>query len=172
MLEHTLTLIVIFAENPAGRAGSDLRRRSTVRAAKKAGQGGERRRRGFDWLMEARGAMWKLPVGVALAALMAGASILALLVGLVIRSRRTGAATGASGMIGLRGKALTEVAPEGRVRVQGELWWARSRMKIAAGESVRVTGLDGLTLEVEAFSDGAVIPRPVSVIEERGLQDT
>jgi len=47
------------------------------------------------------------------------------------------------------------VAPEGQVLVQGELWRA-----VAAGEAlevgaeVRVVGVDGLTLRVEADAKG------------------
>jgi hypothetical protein len=38
-------------------------------------------------------------------------------------------------------------------------------MKIVAGESVRVTGLDGLTLEVEAETDEAIVPREASAFD-------
>jgi membrane-bound serine protease (ClpP class) len=67
-------------------------------------------------------------------------------------------------MIGLKGKAVTEVACEGRVMVQGEYWWARARGRIAEGESVRVVGIDGMTLEVEPCPDRSVIPRQVSAV--------
>lgn len=69
---------------------------------------------------------------------------------LAIRARRTKVSTGSSGVIGLIGKAETAIAPEGTILVRGELWRARSRVGIAQGESVRVNGLDGLTLDVEA----------------------
>jgi membrane-bound serine protease (ClpP class) len=62
-------------------------------------------------------------------------------------------------MIGLKGKAVTEVAGEGRVMVHGEYWWARARGRIAEGESVRVVGIDGMTLEVEPCPDKSMIPR-------------
>ena len=72
--------------------------------------------------------------------------------------------TGAEGLLGLKGRALTGIAPEGRVEIQGELWQARARMKIAAGERIRVIGMDGLTLEVEPAPDDALPPRPVSAV--------
>jgi len=62
---------------------------------------------------------------------------------------------GPSGFIGLRGTVRERVAPEGQVLVQGELWRA-----VAAGEAlevgaeVRVVGVDGLTLRVEADAKG------------------
>jgi membrane-bound serine protease (ClpP class) len=37
----------------------------------------------------------------------------------------------------------------GWVRLQGELWRARSALPLAARQAVRVVGVDGLTLEVE-----------------------
>ena len=45
--------------------------------------------------------------------------------------------------------------------VQGEYWWARARGRIAEGESVRVAGIDGMTLEVEPCLDKSMIPRQV-----------
>jgi membrane-bound serine protease (ClpP class) len=110
-------------------------------------------------------AMWNLILGLILGLLTAGTIILAFLVKLAISSHRTRVETSESRMIGLKGKAVTEVAPEGRVSVQGEYWWAYSRAKIAEGDNVRVIGIDGLTLEIEACPDRAVIPRPVSAIE-------
>jgi membrane-bound serine protease (ClpP class) len=111
--------------------------------------------------------MWKLPVSLILSVLTASGLILAFLVRLVLRSYRTGVETGASRMIGLKGKAVTDVNAEGRVMVLGEYWWARSRARIAEGEGVRVIGIDGLTLEIEPCPDKAVIPRPVSAVEHQ-----
>jgi membrane-bound serine protease (ClpP class) len=58
---------------------------------------------------------------------------------------------GATGMIGKVGRATTAIEPGagGRVAVHGEIWSARSAEPIAAGETVRVTGLEGLTITVE-----------------------
>jgi membrane-bound serine protease (ClpP class) len=101
----------------------------------------------------------------------AKAIILFFLGRLIYRSYRSRINSGESRMIGLKGKALTEVAPEGRVIVQGEYWWARSRARITEGENVCVIGIDGLTLEIEPSSDKAVIPKPVSAIDHQGLQE-
>lgn len=114
--------------------------------------------------------MWNLTLSLILGFFTAGAIILAFLVRVAIRSHQTRVETSTSRMIGLKGKAVTEVAPEGRVSVQGEYWWAYSRAKIAEGENVRVIGIDGLTLEIEACPDKAVIPRPVSAIEYHEVQ--
>jgi membrane-bound ClpP family serine protease len=43
----------------------------------------------------------------------------------------------------------TPLSPEGQVMMQGELWRAVAEDgPAAAGETVRVTGVDGLTLKV------------------------
>ena len=89
--------------------------------------------------------MWRLPVSLLLGALAAGGVILVFLLRLALSDRPRGVEAGPSRMIGLKGKAVTEVACEGRVMAQGEYWWARGR--IAEGESVRVAGIDGMTLE-------------------------
>jgi membrane-bound serine protease (ClpP class) len=52
-------------------------------------------------------------------------------------------------LIGSQATVVTELAPEGRVKVRGELWNARSSGPAGAGETVRIAAIDGLTLEVE-----------------------
>lgn len=52
-------------------------------------------------------------------------------------------------LIGSMGEAKTDIRDEGTVQVQGELWTARSREPIRAGNPVRVIGREGLVLEVE-----------------------
>ena len=39
-------------------------------------------------------------------------------------------------------------------------------MSIAPGESVRVIGMDGLTLDVEAEKEAVVIPKTASAVDE------
>ena len=54
-------------------------------------------------------------------------------------------------MVGEAGTALTGVDPEGTVEVRGGPWRARraGAVPVAAGEPVRVVGVEGLLLEVE-----------------------
>ena len=55
------------------------------------------------------------------------------------------------GLIGLVGETRTALAPEGSVHVKGTLWRGRAASgTIPAGTRVRVRGLDGLVLRVEA----------------------
>ena len=58
--------------------------------------------------------------------------------------------TGSEGMMGLVGEVIEPLAPVGVVRVEGELWKAKSvDDDIAAGEDVEILGLKKLTLEVK-----------------------
>ena len=52
-------------------------------------------------------------------------------------------------LIGGSGRAITEVRPEGMVRVRGEDWRARSETGVDAGHRIRVVGREQLTLLVE-----------------------
>jgi len=69
--------------------------------------------------------------------------------GLVFRSRTRRPMTGESGLIGETGVVKTPLTPTGRIQVHGELWFARCQTPLASGQRVRVTAVDGLTLEVE-----------------------
>lgn len=92
----------------------------------------------------------RLPLKLVLAVVIPFGIIFTFVLRLALRARRAKVTTGTTGMIGLTGKAQTAIAPEGKVFVRGELWRARSQMSIEPGESVRVTGVEGLTLDVEA----------------------
>ena len=85
-----------------------------------------------------------IPVVVALSA------ILLFLVRLAVISQRRPSVTGASGMVGAAGVALTPIPAggTGRVSSRGEIWTARSPDAIAEGDAVIVSGLDGLVLAV------------------------
>ncbi len=63
------------------------------------------------------------------------------------------AVTGEEGMTGALGVAQTDLAPEGRILVHGELWAARAAQKIPKGTRVRVREVEGLTLVVEPIAE-------------------
>jgi membrane protein implicated in regulation of membrane protease activity len=71
------------------------------------------------------------------------------------RMRRQRVVTGVENLIGAIGEVTESCAPRGRVRLQGELWDARSRGEIRHGAPVRVIAVDGLVLEVEPMSRDA-----------------
>jgi membrane-bound serine protease (ClpP class) len=59
-------------------------------------------------------------------------------------------------MIDELGRAMTALQPGGvgRVVAHGEIWRAVAPEPIAEGETVRVTGVDGLTLTVRRDTNG------------------
>jgi membrane protein implicated in regulation of membrane protease activity len=65
-----------------------------------------------------------------------------------LRLRRLRSMTGAEAMVGAKGRALTDCAPDGQVRVKGQIWRARCPDGAAAGDDMVVTRVDGLRLEV------------------------
>jgi len=64
-------------------------------------------------------------------------------------SRRRRAQVGVQTMVGMPGQAISALGPRGQVKVDGEIWEARAAGEIRSGDAIRVTGVDGLTLEVE-----------------------
>lgn len=62
--------------------------------------------------------------------------------------RRYRITTGAEGMVGERAEVIEACAPDGRVRLRGEIWSARCASPVGPGETVRVSRVDGLVLEV------------------------
>jgi len=76
-----------------------------------------------------------------------------------VRAMRRPQVTGAQGMVGRLAVARGELGPEGQVNVDGEIWRAVAEGgAIPAGEKVRVTAVDGLTLRVSRAGDRAQTP--------------
>ncbi len=80
------------------------------------------------------------------------AIITTVLVSLVLRARANKVITGAAGMLDSIGVAHTALSPKGKVFIQGEYWDAVSSAPVPQGARVRVTRIEGLTLEVEPAS--------------------
>lgn len=75
----------------------------------------------------------------------------------MVRTRFSTPTIGRGWMIGEEGEAVTEVSPDGVVRVRGAPWRARTNRAtpVAAGDRVRVVEVDGLLLEVEPLEGAA-----------------
>jgi membrane-bound serine protease (ClpP class) len=71
------------------------------------------------------------------------------LMSIALRARRNKVVTGVQGMIGSVGEARTDLDPEGKVFVHGELWNAHAPARVPMGEQVVVRKVKGLELEVE-----------------------
>lgn len=65
------------------------------------------------------------------------------------RMRGRHKAVGAQTLVGKEADVLAACRPTGQVRIGGEIWQARCETGAEAGETVRVVGLNGLTLLVE-----------------------
>jgi membrane-bound serine protease (ClpP class) len=68
---------------------------------------------------------------------------------MVLQARQRAVVTGSEQLLGMTGEVVEWAECEGRVRVHGEAWAARSKVALKVGDSVSVTGRDGLTLIVE-----------------------
>ncbi len=109
------------------------------------------------------GVSWAtLPVILAIALPLV--ALIAFLTVLAHRAHRGKVLTGDAGMIGLEGRAETDLLPEGKVLVRGELWDAWSPTRLARGDRVRVVGVRGLKLEVASAAPDRAIAPPRSVV--------
>lgn len=57
--------------------------------------------------------------------------------------------TGPESMVGSLGTVTEDLCPRGYVKIGPELWRAESAEPIRIGRSVRVTGCEGMTMQVE-----------------------
>ena len=77
-------------------------------------------------------------------------AFIVLVVRAAISAHRSRPVSGTSGMIGLTGKAATDIDPKGQVLVHGEVWSASSLGgKVSKGEAIIVLDIDGLRLKIE-----------------------
>jgi membrane-bound serine protease (ClpP class) len=83
-------------------------------------------------------------------------------VGAGVKALRKRTTTGMEGLIGEVGVVRTRLAPRGQVFLCGELWNAESEGEVEAGESVRVTRMDGLTLRVVQVQRATAPSEPVA----------
>jgi membrane-bound serine protease (ClpP class) len=100
--------------------------------------------------------LWGLPqvgvnlhVGVLIALMAALAAYAIITYRMGSRALKRKPVVGLPDMIGARGRAVSNLAPEGTVRIKGELWESRAEgRKISAGTDVTVVGQEGLKLIV------------------------
>ena len=92
----------------------------------------------------------RVSLGLIIPIVAALSAIVLFLVRLAVIAQRRPSVTGAPGMLGATGKALTAIPAggEGRVSAHGEIWTARADEAVGAGDTVLVSGIDGLVLSV------------------------
>jgi membrane-bound serine protease (ClpP class) len=81
-------------------------------------------------------------------AIVAFAVFVLLLVRLVVQAQRRRPVTGAEGLVGMSGRAESDLRPEGWVLVNGECWRAVAGEPVEVGATVSVEAVDGLSLRV------------------------
>jgi len=101
----------------------------------------------------------RLSWSFALAVTLPFALIVIFLLRLAVKSHLSHVTTGEAGMEGLLGIAVTEVGPRGgKVKIEGEIWRARSSRPIRAGEEIRVIKAVNLDLTVVPVEEEAERP--------------
>jgi membrane-bound serine protease (ClpP class) len=95
-----------------------------------------------------------LSPGIVVGAAVGSALVLLFVLGSLVRSRRRKVVTGGEALIGAQGETVTWEGEEGRVRVEGEIWRARTAppgTPLKAGTPVKVIKRDGLVLIVQSL---------------------
>jgi membrane-bound serine protease (ClpP class) len=93
---------------------------------------------------------YRVSVPIIAAAAAASAAVFLLGVGSAMRARKLKVSTGREAMIGASAVALEDFAERGNVRAFSENWLAQSPRPVRKGDKLRVTGVEGLVLRVEA----------------------
>jgi membrane-bound serine protease (ClpP class) len=76
------------------------------------------------------------------------------LLALALRARRRPVTTGKEGMIHQHGVARSDLAPQGKVFIHGEIWDAVAQEPVTRGETVEVVGIRDLLLAVRPVRGG------------------
>ena len=96
----------------------------------------------------------RVSMGVVLPTAVVVAVLTVFLLTRVLNAHRQRPMTGYEGMIGEVGRAIGDLAPDGKVAVHGEYWDGQSvGGTIAAGNSVRVVAVNGRRIDVVAVGD-------------------
>ncbi len=96
----------------------------------------------------------RVSMGVVLPTALVVAAVTGFLLTRVLRAHRERPMTGREGLVGDEGRAINELAPDGKVAVHGEYWDGRSMGgTIAAGSSVRVVAVHDRRIDVVAVGD-------------------
>jgi membrane-bound serine protease (ClpP class) len=104
----------------------------------------------------------RISVGAIIGTAVGTAAFFLFVVGAGVRALRTKTKTGMEGLVGEIGVVRTRLAPRGQIFLRGELWNAESESEAEPGESVRVTGMDGLTLRVVPVRRVTATSEPVT----------
>jgi len=93
---------------------------------------------------------FSLSGGIVAGTAIGSAALLLVVLTVLLRSRKRPVVTGVEALIGAEGETVSWQNGEGRVRVKGEIWLARSDASLDVGSRVKVVSRDGLVLRVQA----------------------
>ncbi len=101
----------------------------------------------------AAGAEYTVPLPLVAAVSALGGGVVFFTVLFALKARNRPVVSGQEQMIGSLGEVLEDLETEGWARVESERWRIGSTRPLRRGQKVRVTGVTGLTLRVEAEAD-------------------
>ncbi len=104
----------------------------------------------------------RISLGAIIGTAIATAAFFLFVVGAGVRALRSKTTTGIEGLVGEIGVVRTRLAPRGQIFLRGELWSAEGEGEVEVGESVRVTGMDGLTLRVVHVERATMASEPIA----------
>ncbi|MCK9531276.1 MAG: nodulation protein NfeD [Gammaproteobacteria bacterium] len=84
---------------------------------------------------------------------LASALLFGFLLHLFFRARRRPVVSGAEALVGADAVAMEDFTDTGHVRLRGEIWRARTPSPVHKGQQLRVTRVDGLTVEVKPHTE-------------------
>jgi membrane-bound serine protease (ClpP class) len=71
-------------------------------------------------------------------------------------TRRRRAGVGVETLVGASARVISPLAPDGQVKVNGEIWQAHSKREARVGELVRIVAVNRLTLDVEPLQESTL----------------
>ena len=95
----------------------------------------------------------RIPLALVIGLALASAAAVIGLAGMAAKARRRPLASGAARLLGMAGEVLEFAGGEGWALVAGERWRVRAAEVLLPSQRVRVTRVDGLTLEVTPLAD-------------------
>lgn len=104
-------------------------------------------------LLDTENAEYALSMPLVFGFALASAAFFFMVATLAARVRARPVVSGREELPGTIGEVLDDFTGEGRIRVHGEVWQARSSAPLRRGQKVRVNAVQGLTLEVEPLTE-------------------
>jgi membrane-bound serine protease (ClpP class) len=109
---------------------------------------------GAIFLMDTEVPGYGIPIPLIAGLALASAAFMILVGGMAAKARGRPVVTGREELVGAGGEVIEAAGGESWARVRGETWRVRSSERLEPGSRVRVTGIDGLILDVKPEDGG------------------